>query len=190
VFAGALTFVACGNDNTTANKNAPPAAAPAENTASNNQQPVTLTGCLQKGDGRSDFILTQANTASPVGTSGAASDTAKIEREQREAAAHSYRLDGDRDELDKLVGHQVRVSGNLTDKGDMNRASAENERGAAPTSGSTAPKGSEARNPDYDRDRAKISEGDLAKVDVKSIESVSDSCGAAHSQGAKRPAKR
>ena len=40
-------------------------------TTANDKSPITLTGCLQKGDGRSDYILTEVNTTrTTVGTSG------------------------------------------------------------------------------------------------------------------------
>jgi len=75
------------------------------------------------------------------------------------AAAHAYKLDGERDTLEPLVGKQVRISGTLTERAELN----EHDR-----DGRVEPK-----------DRTKIDEGDLAKVDVKSAEQIADSCGGA-----------
>ena len=168
----ALAAAACGNSNSTANRETPSAAAaPAENPSKDNQ-PVTLTGCLMRGDGRNDFIMTKANE--PVGTSGAASGSGSPESKTLEAASRSYRLDGDNDELEKLVGHQIRVTGTVVDKGDLDAA----EKGSAErgTSG-TVEKNRE------------ISQSDLAQVDVKSVESTADSCDNA-TKGARKGSKR
>jgi hypothetical protein len=136
---------------------------------SDNSAPVTLVGCLQKGDGRSDYILTEVNsTRTTVGTSGSAerpsaggqSDKSSgdiVGQEQMRAAAHAYRLSGDRSALQPLVGKQVRVSGSITKSSDLN---AHDDNGRM-----------------KNRDRTKIDEGDLAKVDVASVDSVSDNCG-------------
>jgi hypothetical protein len=125
------------------------------------QSPVTLVGCLQKGDGRSDYILTEVNTRKTVGTSGSTAEKGSasdvVGQEQMRAAAHAYRLSGDRDSLEPLVGKQVRVSGTLSKSSDLN---AHDDNGRM-----------------KDRDRTKIDEGDLAKVDVASVDSVSDNCG-------------
>ncbi|HKB09167.1 MAG TPA: hypothetical protein VKD69_00890 [Vicinamibacterales bacterium] len=125
----------------------------------NAQKSVTLTGCLQKGDGRSDYILTELNKPrTGVGTSGttkpSSSDT--VGQEQMRAASHAYKLDGDRDTLEPMVGKEVRVSGTI------DRGSALNEH---TDSGQLK-----------DRDRTKIDESDLAKVKVASVDSIGDSC--------------
>src|SRR5437588_9871406 len=84
----ALAAAACGNTNSTANRETPStAAAPAENASSDNQT-VTLTGCLMRGEGRNDFIMTKANE--PVGTSGAGSAPGRPESKTLEAASRSY----------------------------------------------------------------------------------------------------
>jgi hypothetical protein len=133
-----------------------------------NRSPVTLTGCLQKGDGRSDYILTEVNsTRTAVGTSGSAGSSTSegatkpdaVGQEQMRAASHAYHLHGDRDNLEPLVGKQVRVSGTMTQKSDLN---AHDESGKM-----------------KDRDRSKIDEDDLAQVDVASVDSVADNCGGA-----------
>lgn len=174
--AVALSAFGCGGNNNrdTADASRTGAAAPGT-TASANQKnrPVTLTGCLQKGDGRSDYILTQINTPrTTVGTSGAegrkaaaengaaassGSSAGVVAQEQLNAAEHAYRLNGDHDKLEPLVGQQVRVSGTLTARSDLN---ARAEQGRT-----------------NDQDRRKIDESDLAKVDVASIDSTAENCG-------------
>jgi hypothetical protein len=174
----ALSAFACSNDranNTATDRTGQPPAAgagsagtagTAESTAAKssdgNTAPVTLVGCLQKGDGRSDYILTEVNTTrTTVGTSGstagAGSASDVVGQEQMRAAAHAYRLSGDRDTLEPLVGKQVRVSGTLAKSSDLN---AHDDSAKV-----------------KDRDRAKIDEDDLAKVEVASVDSVSDNCG-------------
>src|SRR5262249_47304510 len=85
----AVSAFACSNSNTTARTDADRAGAPpaagagtagtAESRApldsDQKSTPVTLVGCLQKGDGRSDYILTEVNsTRTTAGTSGTASE--------------------------------------------------------------------------------------------------------------------
>ena len=174
----ALTIAAaCDNSNSqqrSSSSSAPGAtAAPAEKSASDNQ-PVTLTGCLMRGDGRNDFILTKANQ--PVGTSGASSEPVGIPERTREAAERSYRLDGDNDQLNALIGHRVRVSGTIKDRGDLT---------ASPDTSASSPRGTSGEA----GKNQEISESDLAKVDVKSVDSVADSCNGANPDAAKHPAK-
>ena len=160
ILAMALGAVACGggargdhDDNSTA-------ASPGK---SGEGKPVTLAGCLQKGDG-SDYILTQASMPSDsVGTSGTSSGSASdpnkpssVGEEQLGAAARSYRLSGADDQMRDLVGHQVRVQGKIADTSDLSHDKA-----------GTADK------------PADIDEGDLAKVEVATVESTAASCGAA-----------
>jgi hypothetical protein len=71
-------------------------------------------------------------------------------------AKHAYRLDGDRDELNSMVGKQVRVDGTVVDNSDLNKVARENRANDKPLD---------------------LDTGDLAKVDVKTISRVSDSCG-------------
>jgi hypothetical protein len=119
--------------------------------------PINLTGCLQKGDGMNNFVLTQVNSPSrSVGTSGASdAKPGAVAQEQMREAKHAYRLDGDNDELGKLVGMQVRVDGTVAENSDLNkRANDSRADNKAPDLGS----------------------GDLAKVDVKTIAAIADSC--------------
>jgi hypothetical protein len=166
--AGAAVFAcACGPSDTARNDNnsktPPPAgtagasgAAAASDTDAK-KPAVVLTGCLQEEKGMlGNYILTQASQAAPdeaVGTSGDRKDTdknanSKIEQRQLAQAAHSYRLNGESDQLKDHVGHQIRVRGNLADKSDLKDA-------------------------DHD-----VSQSDLAKVDVQSVEMVANSCSA------------
>ena len=156
-FACTAALAAAGCDNT-ANRDR--SSATAGDTSAGTNQPVSLTGCLARGEGSNDFILTKANQ--PVATSGTAAGAGSVEHKTMEAAARSYRLDGNNDELDKLVGHEIRVSGTLADKGDLNKAgkAGSAERGTSGEAG---------------KDR-EISQSDLAKVDVKSVESIANSC--------------
>jgi len=140
----------------------------------NARTPVTLNGCLQKGDGRSDYILTEINEPrTTVGTSGsAAAGNDRVAQEQMRAAAHAYKLSADKDTLEPLVGKQVRVSGTVERRSQLNE---HNDNGTV-----------------KDRDRTKIDEDDLANVHVASIDSIADSCGApsARKGSAKRAPKR
>jgi len=130
---------------------------------------ITVTGCLQKGDLGSDYILTEVNhSRTSVGTSGsnqpAGSDA--VGREQIHEAERSYRLAADSDRLEPLVGKEVRVSGTV------DRDSKLNERDA---NGSLK-----------DQDRTKIDDKDLARVQVTSIEQIAEQCSGA-SNGARQP---
>jgi hypothetical protein len=72
----------------------------------NNPLIVTVTGCLQRGEGDNDFILAQASSeARPVATAGP-------------RAPGSYRLSGGPDELRDWIGHRVRVTGAVEARGD------------------------------------------------------------------------
>jgi len=123
--------------------------------------PITLSGCLQKGDGITNtYILTQVNEPTrSVGTSGSASGGAVVEQEKTREAKRAYRLDGDTDQLEGLVGKQVRVEGVIADASDVYK------------------KSQDAKKDDKPLD---IDAKDLAKVDVKSISQVADACGSAN----------
>ena len=122
---------------------------------------ITLSGCLQKGSGMNNFILTQAMKPEAVGTGGSTPDSGAVAREQRRAAAKSYRLrGGDNDQLNDLLGKQVTVSGTITDRGDI--ATDRNERRTAGSAQTTT---------------TDIDSGDIPKLEVQSIVRVSDACG-------------
>src|SRR5436190_12617389 len=140
--------------------NTPPAAGTsgaAASAADTNKPAVVLTGCLQETTGiLGDYILTQAkpvmSNGPAIGTTGAADEKNSkgepkgIEQRQLAQAERSYRLSGESDQLKNQVGHQVRVRGNLTDRGNVSKA--DNE----------------------------VSQSDLAKVDVQSVELIASSC--------------
>jgi hypothetical protein len=181
LFAGcavaAVLAIGCGNNgDTIGNRTDPanrpggePGAAPTAGTAaeSRDKNAITLTGCLQETKGvTGGYILTRANaeprSSAPVGTSGRTSPGSDVEQKQMTAAAKSYRLSGETDELKNLVGHQIRVTGSVAEKSDMAEKS--------PTAGGSR----DAK----DRDKAgDIAESDLAKVDVTAVSDVADKCG-------------
>jgi hypothetical protein len=176
--AVALSTGACDRQSRATNRTADEAGSSAAKdtggAAKSDQSPVTLTGCLQKGDGRT-FILTEINSPqTSVGTSGSTASGAAVEREQMRAASHAYRLTGDDNSLDSLVGHQVRVRGTMVERADL------------PTQTGSAKAGAESARTDTARPDAagrtshqppKIDEDDLAKVAVASIDSIADACG-------------
>jgi hypothetical protein len=126
-------------------------------TGNANASPITVTGYLQESTGiGGDYILTEQIRTSPVGTSGGGGASNKVAQEDTKSAERSYRLSGPSDDFKKLIGHQVRVSGTLVARSDLN---------AAPNSGSNV-------NAD------EIKERDLAKIDVTSADDVSNDCGA------------
>ncbi len=130
-------------------------ATPEATANANDPSTMTVTGCLQQGDGSADLILTQVNSQpGPVATSGGNQSTA-VQEKQREAATRAYRLSGGPDELRDWVGHQVRVTGKLEDRGGVQSRAADRE----------------------------VKEGDLAKLEVTSAESVADACGSSDSDG-------
>lgn len=95
-----------------------------------------------------DYILTQINEP-PRGES--------VARQDLKEAEHAYRLDAKSisdNSLAALVGHQVRITGTVAKPSDLN-----NQVG---TTGS---------------DQKKLSEHDLAKVDVTAIKNISSDCG-------------
>jgi len=135
----------------------------------NARPPISVAGCLQKGDGRSDYILTGVSTPrTSVGTSGTKPANGDlVAQEHMREAAHSYKLAGDRDTLEPLVGHQVRVTGTVERRSDLNDHNADGTL--------------------KQHDRTKLDEDDLASVHVDSVDQLAASCGAARApRGAKK----
>jgi hypothetical protein len=154
--AVALTAMACGGGDRAADDRDTVGTAGQEEKKS-----VTLSGCLQRGDGN-EFMLSQASEApQAVGTSGTSGEGTRgsVEGKQTAEASRTYRLSGDNDELGDLVGHQVRISGTVEDRGNV-----------AADSGKAADR-------DADTDRRDIDEDDLAEIDVASVESIAKTCG-------------
>ncbi len=118
--------------------------------AEKNTTPVTISGCLQKTGGLNNFVITQANRMESVGTSGAAGSNS-VENKEIVAASKSYRLSGgDNDELNNMIGKQVRVVGTLTERAHI--VAQDNDK-----------------SPAVDAD-------DLAKVDIQSVTKTVDAC--------------
>jgi hypothetical protein len=124
------------------------------------QASITVAGCLQKGNGNT-FILTRVNEpAQSVGTGGNR-DARVVEREQRRAAAGSYRVDPPADShADGLVGKEVKIVGTVRENADLPRP------------------GTDARAKPAD-----INESDLTRISATSITMTRDVC-----QGGESPA--
>ncbi len=124
--------------------------------------PITVTGCLQRGDAMNSFVLTQINTPSdsPVATTGKEAGSEAVQREQMRGAKHAYELEGDdRDALRTLVGKQVRVTGTVEENSDLPSEAREN------------------RDSTSRREGLDINARDLAKIEVTGVVQVADVCG-------------
>jgi hypothetical protein len=154
----AITAGACNTADRNADMNDAPGTVGTSGEAKDSS-PMTVTGCLQQGDGRDGYILTQVNEQpGPVATSGER-ESNEVQQKQQQAAAKSYRLSGETDHLRDLVGHEVRVTGNIADRGDMQeRAEAEPREGD---------------------DAREIDQDNLAELEVRSAQSVAETCGTA-----------
>jgi len=152
---------ACGDRSTSrTDADAPGASANKEaSRAEGAASPITVAGCLQKGDG-SHFILTRINEPTQsVGTAGGTATSAAgpgsgatVEREQLRSAAGAYRIDApDGVNLADLVGREVRVVGTIKENMDLPRASA-------------------------DRDPVQVKEGDLARIQAASVSQTAAEC--------------
>jgi hypothetical protein len=178
--AALIGAAACSNENAPrTDTTTPPPASAADTTKGTSgsddthQQPITLTGCLQKGDG-SAYILTELSEPSAGKASPA--DANKVEREQINAAEHAYRLsaakDTNDDDWDKLVGKKVKVEGTLAKRADI-----DDHNKVGTTGNSSDLNRADTKANSNDRDRVKIKEGDLAQVDVNSLQQVANACG-------------
>ena len=121
--------------------------------------PITVSGCLQRGSGMNNYILTQVNSPSetPVATAGKDASGAAVQREQMREAKHSYALNNsDKDVMRDMVGKQVRVNGTIDEPSDLHKEATEN------------------------KDRGKgldIDAGDLTKIKVQGIVQIAEECG-------------
>jgi hypothetical protein len=175
-----LALVGCdanSNNRNSANQTSPAANSEAAGTPGTaSTQPVHLTGCLQKGS-RGAYILTRMNVPEQRNPS----NEAGVARDRAAAAEQAYRLTGNGDnDLSKLVGAEVRVEGTMTKRSDLTAKNG-TENGAVGMSGQSS-----GSNKASNRD---IDQGDLAEVNVSSVEKVSDGCGAGSAAG-KSGAKR
>jgi len=103
---------------------------PVQLRAAEGQEKVTLTGCAVKGDGDGDgFLLansveqTTRTTTAPTATGSTVSSTTTNEMK---SARILYWLDDDDDEVAKLMGQLVEVTGEV--EGDVKRGEIEVER--------------------------------------------------------------
>ena len=128
----------------------------ANTAAAENGRAITIKGCLQEGNNGSDYILTHLNEP-PVSTATAGHNQPNVvERDDLQEARNAYRLDaGKQLRLKRYVGQEVRVSGTVA------------EPAHVPTSSSVA---NGATPP-------KITESELATIQVKSVTKVRNGCG-------------
>jgi hypothetical protein len=156
-----------------------------------NQTPITVAGCLQKGDS-GEFILTRINEPTQsVGTTGSA-NSRTAEREQMRSAAGAFRVEPSGDvKVDQLVGKQVRVTGTVAEDATLppSSGSAASDRrdnqsgGSATGSGNTSNSANTSNSGNDRNDRAEIRQGDLTKIDATAVETIADTC-----RGAETPA--
>jgi hypothetical protein len=138
------------------------------------QEPMTLTGCLQRGGGslRPGYILTMLNEPAGVGTSGSVTESgSSVEREQMRIAARTFRLSPTGDvELGGMVGKQVRVTGVIVDDADV------------PNGNGAIGSDSDSQRPNRDvaeqtRRGAQLDTSQLARLEVTSASIASEACG-------------
>jgi hypothetical protein len=114
---------------------------------------ITATGCLQKGTGRTNYILTQLNEPPAAAGTAGGREFNDVRTDQRAAAALAYRLESSWELITaNMVGKRVRVTGRVTDGADVDKP--------LPPSDSTP----------------SIKQRDLAAIEVLSVSVVSDSC--------------
>src|SRR5262245_19852598 len=181
ITAVALAAVcACNKDNRDNTRTAPPTdqtpiakSAPAERQDVN--EPITVTGCLQKeGALMTTYIVTGVNEPSQKGI-GTTGSPAGVEREELRAAANAFRVDPkDMIDMDAMVGKQVRVTGTIAKRADL------------PSAPVATPHSSDDRKDARPMD--KIDTSDLAKIQDASITVVSSSCGG-HEEKAPKPGR-
>jgi hypothetical protein len=113
--------------------------------------PVSVTGCLQKGN-RNTYIVTGLNRPAHPDSS----NPQVVAQEKQAAAREAYRLtSGQTDDLKKLLGKRVHVEGTL-----KKAAGADVTGTTATAAGST-----------------EIKQRDLAEVEVSSVQKVANTCG-------------
>jgi hypothetical protein len=133
------------------------------------KKPVDLTGCLQKLS--DSYLLLHTNRGNP-GTTAVATggDNSAAAASEPSNLRQAYRLAaGDKKNFEKLVGKQVKVSGTVTESADP--IARDERRGndlvMVGTSGVR----------DQEDPHSRIKPGDLARVDVASIQQVGEGCG-------------
>lgn len=133
---------------------------------------VTVTGCLQKQDRALNdrYILTQLEQ--PAQKPETAGGTASVNSEHLREAMYSYELTGKDKDLDKMVGHQVRVTGEVTEGSTLANSPA--ARATDPSNTADADKREEVQRGPADRD---IKASDLAEIKVRQVEQLAQVCG-------------
>jgi hypothetical protein len=135
--------------------------------SSQETRPIDLTGCLQKLS--DSYLLTDTNRVPGMTASDSQENNTALERGPSNVR-QAYRLSArDKMTFEKLVGKQVKVSGTVTQTADQ--IARDERRGndlvMVGTSGVQ----------DQEPDRSRVKPGDLAKVDVASIQQVGEGCG-------------
>jgi hypothetical protein len=137
--------------------------------SSQERKPIDLTGCLQKLSG--SYLILDINRGTPgTHATDKQGDDSAIAARERSNVRQAYHLSaGDKNRLEKLVGKQVKVSGTVTESADQ-IARDERRGNDLVMVGTSGVQDSEA-------ERARIKPGDLARVDVASIQQVGEGCG-------------
>ncbi len=122
---------------------------------------VTVTGCLQEGNNHNDYILTHLNEPPvPTATAGKGRPHA-VERDDLQEARNAYRLEADKKlRLNRYLGQEVRVAGTVVTPTHVPSSSA--------ATGATTP--------------PKITESELAALQVSSVKRVRKACGSGRSR--------
>jgi hypothetical protein len=130
---------------------------------------VRVNGCLQEADG--DYVLTTASPAVNPERPG------EPQGAQLEAARESYRLSGDDDSFEKMLGGRVQVTGLVEERADLPKIdrTAPADRSTDRSADRSAERGSDARPLDLD-----VSQ--LAQLTVTSITPTGEACGAGNAR--------
>ena len=167
----AVLAAGCGRnpDRTTLAHNRPGVENKPLSMSSQERKPIDLTGCLQKLSG--SYLILDINRGSPgTPATDKQGDDSTLAARERSNVRQAYHLRaGDKNSLEKLVGKQVKVSGTVTESADQ-IARDERRGNDLVMVGTSGVQDSEA-------DRTRIKPGDLARVDVASIQQVGEGCG-------------
>jgi hypothetical protein len=128
-------------------------------------EPVSLTGCLQKGN-HGTYVLTELNRPRHPDSSS----PAVVAREKLAAAEEAYVLKSDTNQdLSKLVGDRVHVEGTVKRAADLSDTQ--------PTSAGLAATAGQAAEVKAVESGHAIEEKDLAEIQVTSFRKLADTCG-------------
>lgn len=131
------------------------------------------------------YILTEASRGA-VGTAGTAG-TGGVAGQQLAAARDSYRLSGDDDNLEALVGKRVEVTGMLAERSDLGAGAMAGDRSGM-AAGDTRTDGNMDDMANRDDSTAAgaerdIDTGDLAEIEVSSVREIDGACGTSGNAG-------